>query len=96
MCAVRLKQLTVGRVVVRERQRGQGLPESLGQSQILRGRILELGQLHFILQDYKSVCLDGRYEKSKMSSHVSFNPTSDRATTVTVSVCPALTVKSLK
>lgn len=60
MGAVCLQQLAVGRVVVRERQRGQGLPEAFSQSQILRGRVLELGQLHFILQDYKSVGLDDR------------------------------------
>lgn len=65
MCAVCLEEPSVGRVVVCERQRGQGLPEALGQSQILRSRVLELGQLHFILQDQKSVGLDDRYEKIK-------------------------------
>lgn len=58
--AVGLDQLAVGRVVVGERQRRQGLPEALGQSQVLRRIVLELGQLHRVLQDDESVSLSAR------------------------------------
>lgn len=67
MRAVLLEHLTVGRVVIREGQRGQGFPEAFGQSQILGGRVLKLGQLHFILQDYKSVGLDDRCGRKNLS-----------------------------
>lgn len=66
MCAVRPEQLAVGGVVVCERQRGQGLPETLGQGQILGGRVLELGQDDFVLQDYESVGLWSGQEEDKV------------------------------
>lgn len=67
MCAILLEHLMVGRVVICEGQQGQGLPEAFGQSQILGGRVLKLGQLHFILQDYKSVGLDNRCGRKNLS-----------------------------
>lgn len=58
--AVGLNQLAVSRVVVGERQRRQGLPEAFGQSQVLRRVVLELGQLHRVLQHDISVCLPAK------------------------------------
>lgn len=55
--AVGLNQLAVSRVVVGERQRRQSLPEAFAQSQVLRRVVLELGQLHRVLQHDVSVCL---------------------------------------
>lgn len=72
MCAVCLQHLAVGWVVVRKWQRGQSLPEAFSKSQVLRGRVLELGQFHFILQDYQLVGLDNSYEKTVILLPVSW------------------------
>lgn len=65
MRAVRVQQPAVGGVVVRVGQRGQGPPKAFGQRQILRGGVLEPGQLHRVLHDYESVSLDDVCEKNK-------------------------------
>lgn len=57
MCTVHLEEPAVGRIVVGNWEGGQGLPEILCQGQMLRGRVLELGEFHFILQDDQPVSL---------------------------------------
>lgn len=67
MCAVGLDQLAVSRVVVCDRQRGQGPPEALSQSQVPGRSVEELGQLHCILQDDIPVRLGNGHDKTVMS-----------------------------
>lgn len=54
---VGLEEPAVGRVVVGGWKGGQGPPEVLSQGQVLWGRVLELGEFHFILQDDQPVSL---------------------------------------
>lgn len=57
MGTVHLEEPAVGRIVVGNWEGGQGLPEILRQGQMLWGRVLELGEFHFILQDDQPVSL---------------------------------------
>lgn len=65
VCAVGLNQLAVSRVVIGERQRRQGLPEAFCQRQVLWCVVLELSQLHCVLQDDVSTCLATRHHTTR-------------------------------
>lgn len=62
VCPIDLEQLAVSRVVICDGEGGQGLPEVFWKSEMLRGRVLELGEFHFILQDNQSVSLNQTYD----------------------------------